>query len=92
MMRRDERLTERERHATNADERTTLPHLAMAAWARSQLGVGVGVGVGGVASWWCAACRAEKGRADVRLEVAGREARHVCRRCGLVLDREEIPF
>ena len=79
MKRRDER----ERAGA---ERPPLPHVAVAAWARSQLGVR------DAASWWCAACRAEKGRADVRLEIAGREARHVCRGCGLVLDREEIPF
>ena len=81
MKRRDER----ERAGT---ERPPLPHLAVAAWARSQLGVDVG----SAASWWCAACQTEKGRADVQLEIAGREARHVCRGCGLVLDREEIPF
>jgi hypothetical protein len=84
MKRRDER----ERSATNDEERPTLPHLAVAEWARSQLGIGVG----GAASWWCAACRTEKGRADVRLEIDGREARHVCRCCGVVLGREEIPF
>jgi hypothetical protein len=83
MTRRDERAAGRER---NEDERIALPHLVVAAWARSQLGVV------GAASWWCAACRAEKGRADVRLEIEGREARHICRRCGLVLDREEVPF
>ena len=83
MKRRDER----ERVGA---ERPPMPHLVVAAWARSQLGVGVGVEGG--ASWWCAACQAEKGRADVRLEIAGREARHVCRRCSLVLDREEVPF
>jgi hypothetical protein len=79
MKRRDER----ERVGA---ERHTLPHVALAEWARSQLGVG------GAASWWCAACRTQKSRADVRLEIEGREARHVCRCCGLVLDREEIPF
>jgi hypothetical protein len=90
MTRRDEHgdARERECHATNDDERPTLPHLVVAAWAQVQLGVGVG----GAANWWCAACQTQKGRADVRLEIEGREARHVCRGCGLVLDREEIPF
>ena len=84
MKRRDER----ERSATNDEERSTLPHLVVAAWARAQLGVGVG----GATIWWCAACRTEKGRADVRLEIEGREARHVCRGCGQMLDCEAIPF
>jgi hypothetical protein len=86
MTRRDEHGDARERHATNDDERPTLPHVAVAAWARAQLGVGH------AASWWCAACRTQKGRADVRLEIEGREARHVCRCCGLMLDCEAIPF
>src|SRR5690348_8847921 len=70
MMRRDEHEDARKRecHATHDDERHTLPHVAVAAWARAQLGVGVGSAAEG-ASWWCAACQTQKGRADVRLEI-----------------------
>ncbi len=68
------------------DERVALPRLVVEAWARSQLGAAHAV------RWWCAACQTEKGRADVRLVIERREARHFCRHCGTVLDREVIPF
>ena len=41
---------------------------------------------------WCPTCRAERARPEVRLMIAGREARHVCRQCGTVLEREGLPF
>jgi hypothetical protein len=40
-------MARREERERNDDERHTPPHLVVAAWARSQLGVGVG----GATSW-----------------------------------------
>ena len=57
------------------DERSVLPRLVVAAWARSQLRTMTRP------DRWCPTCRAAKACTDVRLVVVGREARHVCRRC-----------
>jgi hypothetical protein len=75
------------RHAGDRDdERSVLSRLVVVAWARSQLRTMPGP------DRWCPTCRAGKTRADVHLLIEGHEARHVCRRCGTVLDREGIPF
>src|SRR5260221_1458046 len=68
------------------DERSVLPRLVVEAWARSQLRTMPRP------DQWCQTCLAGKTRADVRLVVEGHEARHFCRRCSTMLDRESIPF